>query len=67
MPTLKTFETVPVALHVPVEIEQGDGGLFYLTSKLVPGLLIAEPTKTAAKGAVQKALREMAQAIVAEV
>ena len=51
-----------VNFDVPVDVEEGDAGLWYVTSPLVRGLLVADKTEEAALARVPAALRELAGA-----
>jgi predicted RNase H-like HicB family nuclease len=47
----------------PIDIEQGKAGLFYITSPLVPGLLVTGRTENEALDSVQGALNDLTEAI----
>lgn len=44
---------------VRIEIEEGTAGLFYATSKDLPGLLVAKSTMDAVRDAIPAAITEM--------
>jgi hypothetical protein len=47
---------------LPLNIKQGEYGLFYITSPVIPGLLVAKPTLAKALAEVQTAIDELANA-----
>jgi hypothetical protein len=47
---------------LPLVIKRGETGLFYISSAVVPGLLVAEPTLAKALAEVQVAIDELADA-----
>ena len=46
----------------PIDVEQGEAGLFYITSPLVRGLLVTGRTENEALDKVQQALTDLAKA-----
>ena len=42
---MNDFERTSISVYLPIWLERGRAGLWYATSPLVKGLLVAEPTK----------------------
>lgn len=55
-----------VMVNLPVDVEQGKSGLFFVTSPLIKGLLIAERDKDVAVGKTQDAVQALAKAALAQ-
>ena len=55
------------AFDLPIEIQKGEHGLFYIGSPLVRGLFVTGQTEEAALAKVDGALRELAKAALAGV
>jgi hypothetical protein len=58
-----TRKMIPIAaFNLPVDIERSKGGFVFVTSPIVPGLLITEDTEEEALRQVPDVLAELAQA-----
>jgi hypothetical protein len=55
-------KTIRVSFDLPVEIEQGNAGLVYVSSRLIRGLFIAEATEDEALRMVPDVLAALAKA-----
>lgn len=51
-----------VTIRIPIDVEQGDAGLFYITSPLLKGLLVAERTEKEALASLPSRIEDMAVA-----
>jgi hypothetical protein len=49
-------------IMLPLNIEKGKHGLFYITSPVIRGLLVATPTLDGALAEVQRAIDDLASA-----
>lgn len=57
---------ITTEVRLPIKVEQGEAGLWYVTSPLIKGLLVAAHSEVAALRKVQSALTDMARAIELE-
>ncbi len=54
-----------VTVRIPIDIEVGDGGLTYVTSPFIRGLLVAEKTEQDALDKLPNSIEDLASAAVA--
>ena len=57
---MKRRKWAQVTVRIPIDIESGDAGLWYITSPFIKGLLIAEHTEELAEGKLKEAIEDMA-------
>lgn len=57
---MKIQKWVELKARIPVEIEQGERGLVYVTSRMLRGLMIAAPTEKQALELINSAVEDLA-------
>ena len=57
---MKKRKWLSVTVRIPVDVEDGDHGLCYITSPFIKGLMVAEPTENLADNKVRDAIEDLA-------